>query len=189
LSNIVTPGDFLCVEEEYIPSQGAYSDDGNVRAYVVGRPIIDRISRRVRVKPVKRLQILQAGDTVIGAVINVREDLAYVKILGTASGSLFKNPFSGLLHVSQISPTRISTIIDAVRIGDIIKAAVLNSTPPFILTTKDPNLGVILAFCSKCGATLVRDGNRLICPNCGNVEQRKLSIDYIASPVRGAKRG
>jgi exosome complex component CSL4 len=44
---------------------------------------------------------------------------------------------------------------------------------------KDARLGVIAAYCSRCGAPLVKEKNVLKCRVCGNTEMRKLAPDYI----------
>jgi exosome complex component CSL4 len=46
------------------------------------------------------------------------------------------------------------------------------------LTTAGRGLGVVKAFCSKCGAVLEFKDRRLLCPSCGNLERRRLAEDY-----------
>ncbi len=180
---IVMPSDYLCVEEEFMPAAGTYIDGGTIRAAVIGTPIYDILSRRVSVKPVKPLKLPKPGDVVIGVVTSVRDEVAIVKVLGFDIYNTFKNPFTGLLHISQVSETRIQNLYEAVKLGDMIKAKVLNDYIPLLLTTKEPRLGVILAYCSRCGAVLVKRDNKLVCPKCNTVENRKVSLDYLALPV------
>lgn len=184
---IVTPSDYLCVEEEFMPSSGTYVDNGTVRAAVVGYAVYDFLSRRVSVKPVKPLRIPKAGDTVVGVVTAVRDEIAIVKVLGFDIYNTFKNPFTGLLHISQASETRVQNLYEVVRLGDLIKAKVLNNYIPLLLSTKEPKFGVILAYCSRCGAILVKKDSNLICPRCHSVEARKASIEYLA--LAPAKHG
>ncbi len=188
---VVLPGEELCVEEEFMPGSGAYVDEnGFVRAAVLGEPIYDMASRRVSVRPLTRRSLLpRQGDIVLGVVSGIKEDVAIVKVLGFDIHAPFKNPITGLLHISQISESRIESIYDAVRLGDLIKAKVLNNYIPLLLSTKEPRLGVVLAYCSKCGAVLVKESSGLRCPSCGNVEQRKTSIDYLAVVRRGSRKG
>jgi len=173
------PRDYLCVEEEFMPSSGTYVDDGKVFSAVIGRAVYDMALRRVYVLPIKRSAMPKPGDVVVGQVTGARDDIAFVKILGLSLATQFKNSFTGLLHVSQVSEHRVQTVFDALRIGDLIKAKVLSAKPPFLLTTKEPRLGVILAYCSRCGAPLVRVGGKLVCSECGSVEERKVSLDYL----------
>ena len=55
---------------------------------------------------------------------------------------------------------------------------IANEKSPIQLTTKDKDLGVVYALCSRCRTPLIRRGDKLICPRCGNVETRKLSPYY-----------
>ncbi len=179
-SNIVLPGDYLCVEEEFSPGSGTYVEDGKVRAAIIGVPSFDMASRRVNVKPFKRIALPKAGDVVVGEVTMVKDEVAVVKVLGFDLYNTFKNPLTGLLHISQITEQRISSVYEMIALGDLIKAKVLNNYLPLLLSTKDPKLGVILAKCSKCGAILVKKNDSLVCPSCRRVERRKVSMDYLA---------
>jgi len=179
---VVMPGDYLCVEEEFLPGPGAYVDEnGIVRSLIVGTPIYDYTTRRVSVKPLKRRAMIpKQGDSVIGIVSAVKEDVAIVKVIGFDIYNPLKNPITGILHISQISEARIESVYDAVRVGDLIRAKVLNNYVPLLLSTKEPKYGVLLAYCSRCGAVLVKKGDALVCPACGGSESRKVSIDYLA---------
>ena len=187
---VVMPGEPLCVEEEFMAGPGTYLDEsGVVRAAIIGEPVFDMASRRVSVRPLSRKSLLpKQGDVVVGVVSAVKEDVAIVKVLGFDIYAPFKNPLTGLLHISQISEHRLESIYDAIRLGDLIKAKVLNSYVPLLLGTKEPRLGVILAHCSQCGAVLVKKDSALTCPRCGNKESRKISIEYMAIEKRGPRR-
>jgi exosome complex component CSL4 len=84
-----------------------------------------------------------------------------------------------VLHISQATEVRIQSLYDAIRLGDVVRIKVLNSYIPFIVTMKDAKLGVIVAYCSKCGAPLIKEREVLKCRVCGNAEMRKLTPDYI----------
>jgi len=178
-NNIVLPGEKLCVEEEYMPSIGTYSEEGIVRAAIIGRVQYDIINRRVYIKSIKSPVIPKAGDIVIGVVEQMRDELATINIIGYDTNNLFKHSFTGILHISQASETRIPTLYDVIRIGDIIRAKVLNNYIPILLSIKEPRLGVIQAYCSRCGSPLIKSGDKLRCSYCGNIENRKIAFDYI----------
>ena len=75
---------------------------------------------------------------------------------------------------------------DFVKPGDFIRATVLSSAIPYMLSIKRSQDGVVLAYCSVCGSPLYRiPGNpRLACLRCGNEEQRRISPLYILSTRR-----
>jgi|UniRef100_A0A7J2TB18 Predicted RNA-binding protein (consists of S1 domain and a Zn-ribbon domain) len=175
----VTPGDKLCVEEEFVPHTGAYVDNGVVRSLIVGRPIYDIISRRVYVKPAKSVQMPKSGDVLLGVVEQMRDEVAIIRFIGYDINKPLKHEFRGVLHISQATEARIQSLYDAIRLGDVVRIKVLNSYIPFIVTMKDAKLGVIAAYCSKCGAPLIKEREILKCRVCGNAEMRKLTPDYI----------
>lgn len=186
--SIAIPGDYICKEEEYIPHRHVYVDElGNVRSAVIGKVVLDNLNRRVSVKPFKDIKIPKTGDVVVGWVTSMRDDIAFIKIVGYDFTKLFKHNFTAVLHISQVTNSKGDNMYNYVRIGDIVKVKVLNDYLPLLVTIKEPKLGVILAYCSRCGSPLYFDGNKLICAICGNTEQRKISLDYIA--IRGKKGG
>ncbi|MEM1526141.1 MAG: exosome complex RNA-binding protein Csl4 [Ignisphaera sp.] len=183
---LMYPGDFVCKEEEYLAYKNVYIDEeGNIRAAVIGKPIYDNVNRRVFVKPLKEVKIPRPGETVIGWVTSTRDDVAFIKIVGHDLVKTFKHIFSAILHISQVVEAKGENMYNYVRLGDIVKAKVLNEYLPLLISIKEPRLGVLLAYCSKCGSHMYLDNGKLVCSVCGNIEQRKVSLEYML--VRGKK--
>ncbi len=178
---LVSPGDELGVEEEYFTGPGTYIDrKGKIRSQLLGKVLIDIVNRRIIVKHIKgKPRIPRQGDIVIGIVESVSNDLAFIDITSIENTNIKSTDFTGIIHISQASKEYLETMYDALRVGDVIRAKVLNNSNPYQLTIKDPNLGVIAAFCTKCGSLLKKQDDRLICPVCGNIEKRKTSILYM----------
>ena len=86
------------------------------------------------------------------------------------------------LFVSQISDSYVKSISDFYKIGDIIKAKVMQATPSLQISTNEKDLGVIKSFCRKCKNPLRVVGSRLYCLKCKTFENRAISSDY-AKPV------
>ncbi len=179
---LVVVGDKLYTIEEFMPGPGTYAySDGFIRASQVGHLSIDLGQRLVIVRHVRgRLHYPKPGDIVVGVVTSVSDDIAFIDIFqieGVTSRSI---SFSGVIHISQVSEKYIKSMYEALRLGDVVRARVLNDKSPFQLTTKGPQFGVILASCSRCGSTLKRQSNdTMVCPVCGFVEKRKVSIKYL----------
>lgn len=181
--DLVFPGTLLGIAEEFSSGEGAYEENGNIRASVLGKVFYDMIGRRGNVLPVKRNLItnLKRAKYVYGIISSIKEDMAYVNI--TAIEEMFVTPISGILHISQITNKYLKSISEAIRVGDIIKAKPLNYNIPVFLTLKAKDLGVIFASCSICGHTLVKvDEEHLKCPNCGNMEVRKIG-SYVVRKI------
>ncbi len=179
---IVFPGEELAVIEEFIPGEGCYVDGARIYAARLGRVVIDFATRRINVAPLReKLRVPRKGAAVHGYVQLIpREDLALITIVADNRLKSYNGSFTGILHVSQVAVGRVNSIYDAVGLGEIVRATVLNNTNPYILSTKHVTDGVILAFCSRCGAPLYRVPGEegLVCLRCGNRETRKISSYY-----------
>ncbi|MEM0066347.1 MAG: exosome complex RNA-binding protein Csl4 [Sulfolobales archaeon] len=179
LEDLVIPGDRLGVAEEFLPGPGTYEVGYQIRAAAIGKVVKDLLNKVVSVKPYKLPVMPYSGAIVLAVVIEMREDFARTKILAV-NNILLNYSFTGILHVSQVveKAGEIKQMYSYVRIGDVVKSKVLNSFPPYLLTIKDAKLGVVLASCSKCGTQLRLSKDKLKCPECGNIETRKLGHGY-----------
>lgn len=189
VKTLVLPGEPICKEEEYMAYKNVYIDvHGTVRAAVVGEVVYDNINRRISVKPIREVKIPKSGDVAIGVVMFMRDDIASIEVVGYDLTKMFKHSYTAYLHILQATDVRGDNLYSYVRLGDIVKVKILNNYIPLLVTIKEPRLGVILAFCSRCGSQLYRENDRLICPVCNNIETRKISLDYMLTRGRrGAK--
>ncbi len=181
MSDIVVPGEELCVIEEFVPGQYAYADaDGYVRALVLGRVVKDVKAHDIKVEPIRNKLLPRQGDIVYGKVVSiVNEKVAIVKILAVhENGTIvpLKHHCTGLLHISQASNGPAS-MKDIVGIGDVVRARIISTWgPPYLISIKAQNLGVIYALCPRCRVELRRRSDKLQCPSCGMVIKRKVPL-------------
>ncbi len=180
--DFVLPGDFLATAEEFVPGEGAYEENGNIYSSTVGMVLVDIRTKKISVFPkTKTPPTLKIGDIVIGRVEEVRDQFLTVSIaalVGNENREL-PPPRLALIHISKVQAGFVKDLSKLFKPGDIIKAKVLNAQPELIqLTTIGRELGVLVAFCSRCRSPLDREGNKLRCPSCGSVETRKLSVHY-----------
>ena len=176
------PGDYVGTVEEFIPKYGLFEEDGKIYAAQIGELAVDKTNHTAKLLLKTRIpRMMSRGTKVFGRVVEI---LSYVVLLHLED---VNNRFSfagygvpGVIHISQIKDAFVRDIRGEFRIGDIVRAKITDVKPyGIMLTTRDPDLGVVKAFCSKCRSPLKRVGNRLLCQNCGNIERRKLSKDYI----------
>jgi len=175
----VVPGQKLGVIEEFIADQGTYVEEGTIYSRNVGHVLMDLVNKKVSVYPAARnYNVPYVGATVVGDVTGVQSSMANVRI--TKVGTRFiSGHFSGIIHVSDVSFNYTENIFDAYRPGDLVRAKVISDKNQiYHLTTKGENLGVLLAYCSHCGAILALKKNDLKCEECGHVERRKIAQDY-----------
>jgi len=181
---LVVPGERLGVIEEFIPDSGTYVKDGVIYSKTVGRALVDLLNKRVSVYPlIDRELVPKVSSTIVGQIGNAQSDNVLVKIFKLGNKRL-SGEFSGILHISDVSDRYVDSMTDVCKPGDIVRAKVISSkNRVFHLTTNDKNLGIMYAFCSRCGNLLEPQRYELHCPKCGNTENRKLAPDYGKKPL------
>jgi exosome complex component CSL4 len=180
--DFVVPGEYLATAEEFMPGEGAYEEDGKVYSSCTGVVLVDVRTKRISVFPRTAVPPeLKRGDIVVGKVEEVKDQAASVHI-GVLRGREDRQlplPDFGTIHISEVRGSYLKDLSREFKPGDIVRARVINVRRGTIqLTTVGDNLGVIMASCSRCRTPLDRDGTKLKCPNCGNIELRKLASDY-----------
>ncbi len=175
----VFPGDKLGVVEQFLPGTGTYEEEGTIYANFTGTAKVDLKNKRVTVVPNTRIpQLPKEGATVLASVTHAQEKMATVSIW-KIEDKVLQNPFTAILHISSSSPRYERNMSDVCKAGDILRARVIDMTTRIPqLTTAGRGLGVVKAFCSRCGAVLEFTNRRLQCPSCGNLEGRRLAEDY-----------
>ena len=177
--NIVLPGERLGVIEEFLPDAGTYVKDGVIYSKVVGRALMDLMHKRVSVYPlINGAVVPKVSGTVVGQVGNAQSDNVLVRIFKIGSKKL-SGVFTGILHISDVQERYVDSMNDVCKPGDIIRAKVISEKNQiYHLSTNDKSLGVVYAFCSRCGQLLEPKQYEMQCTKCKNVEQRKLAVDY-----------
>jgi len=175
----VVPGEKLGVVEEFDPGPGTVDVNGSVYASQTGKANVDRKRRVVTVKTLAGPPLVpEEGSTIIGQVEKIQEKMAIVNIF-TIDGKYVGRPFTGMLHISTSSPRFERDMGDVCKPVDIVRAKVIDTKERIPkLTTAGPGLGVIKAYCSRCGGELVFSGRILRCVLCRNVERRRLADDF-----------
>ena len=176
----VMPGEQLSTSEELLPGDGTYEEDGIIRAARVGKYIIDNKFRRAKVIPATSVPVvLRKGDTVIAQVTSTRASMIVadvIHVVGKNRG--VSGDTNATIHVKEIASGYVKDATTEYFVGDYIRAKVIQTKPSLQLATKDRNLGVIKALCTKCRHLLTKKGPMLECDNCGNKEKRRYAQDY-----------
>lgn len=177
--HLVLPGERLGVIEEFIPDTGTYAKDGIIYSKTVGCALMDMQNRKVSVYPlITEASVPKVGTKIIGQVGNAQSDNVLVRIIKVGPKKI-SGVFSGILHISDVQDRYVNSMNDAAKPGDIIRAKVISEKNQiYHLSTVDKDLGVIYAFCSRCGNLLEQRRHEMHCPKCDNIEQRKTPMDY-----------
>ena len=175
---LVLPGERLGVIEEFIPDSGTYVKDGVIYSKIIGRALMDLLSKRVSVYPFNESPVPKVSSIVIGQVGNAQSDNVLVRIFKIGSKRV-SGVFTGILHISDVQERYVKSMNDVCKPGDIIRTKVIsNKNQVSHLSTNDKSLGVVYAFCSRCSTLLESKRHEMRCPKCGNVEKRKLALNY-----------
>ncbi len=181
---VVIPGDKLASIEEFIPGSGTASIGESIVSTVTGSKRPDMSNRVMNVKPARELTdaIPKVGDYVIGFVDSSSPTMAQVTIKAINDVPSHRE-FSGMLSLRDERRRKSSPI----KAADTIRARVISTKNSiFHLGLDDQRCGVINTRCSNCGGTVVALGmDRVKCPECGLVDDRILSQDFV-KPQRKA---
>jgi len=180
---LVMPGDFLTTEEEYSSGINTFlNDDGSVCSDSVGVLGFDDKKREVLVQKKSRIvKVAGVGSIVFGRVLLVKDNMLVLELLSAEHNGEERRLLhsSGSVMVSRISSFFVKRLNDEFKIGDFVKARIVESNTYGVeLSTNEPDLGVIRAYCSNCRQELGLFAGKLKCTNCGSIEGRKLSSDY-----------
>jgi len=177
MDKFVLPGELIKSDKK--TGAGLYEEGGAVFASVAGT--LKEEDEKIAVEAGNPLVELHKGDTVIASVESVKEKVVLVKIMKVVGKqrTLPTEDF-GVIRVMDIAAGYTERASDEFKIGDTIKAEVVQVLPnDVILTTKGPNLGVIEGYCSTCRGILEIEGGKLICSICAKSAKRKTSRDYL----------
>jgi exosome complex component CSL4 len=178
--SLVFPGQFLGVEEEYMPGKNAYvGEDGRVFSQTVGVSEFDEQNHEVNVKKISKPVVpIDIGSTIMGNVSIVKENMVVIEIVNAEKNGVPRKILqrSASIMISRASPMYVKTLDELFKIGDLIQAKVVEvSNYGVELSTSDPMMGVLKAYCSNCRFPLEEVEGNLKCPNCGSLEKRKMA--------------
>ncbi len=174
----VFPGDFVAHEEEFAAGESTFADAGNVYALRDGKKNADASAHLVSVLARKNTRKAKPGDIAFGRVRDLYQAMAGIEVEAqTWPGEI---PSIGekvvFCRISEIQRGFLEDFREALRVGDFVRVRFdeFKRLAAYV-TMKDPDLGVIRAWCSKCRTEmkLSRDGGE--CPYCGNREPRKVA--------------
>ncbi|UCE74155.1 MAG: exosome complex RNA-binding protein Csl4 [Methanomassiliicoccales archaeon] len=176
---IVVPGEEIGTTEEFLAGEGTFELKGSIISSYFGELNLDSEEMVAKVKPINPLVRLKVGDVVLAHVQDVKSSMIMVNVIrveGNPRGVTGET--SASIHVSRISEGYTSDVWKEFRIGDIIRARVMQTKPSLQLSTDKPSLGVLLGFCTRCRMPLEKKDKTLFCENCKRNELRKTAPDY-----------
>ncbi|MFQ5839000.1 MAG: exosome complex RNA-binding protein Csl4 [Thermoplasmata archaeon] len=178
---VVFPGELVAVSEEYIAGEGTYESEGDIYAAQMGELELDPRSKIASVRGFNPPVELKVGDVVLATVENIRPTVAVVKVEAVERvNRAVTGETEGSIHISKISDKYTEDIKRELRLGDIVRARVIQVKPSLQLATDDRPLGVVRGLCTRCRAPLEKKGRELHCRRCERSETRKVAAVYDA---------
>lgn len=178
---LVFPGDELAIAEEFVPGPGTYEEDGKVYAAWLGEAVLDTADFTVRVVPKTKTPVtLKEGDEVVGVIHDTRSSMAIVDVVARVDAPWrpIAGDTNGTLHISKVSDDYVSSMDDAFKRGDRVRAKVVATDPSLQLTTKEQHLGIVKSRCPRCATDMVVRAEALVCPECEWKDLGKVSSLY-----------
>ena len=181
---IVMPGDKLGIIEQYIPGEGTYDDNGDIKSSVLGNVNINPKKRIISVdSKLGKPAVLKKGDIVYGQITDIKSQRANFNIECIKDNPRpLALPYMGAIHISQTKKNYLEKLNDAFRIGDIVQAKVIKITGENVdLSTTDKECGVLKAMCTRCRDYMhtTKKKDEVQCNTCNRKEKRKLSSNYV----------
>jgi len=176
---LIVPGEMLGIEEEMTGNDNTYNENGEIFSAVIGKETVNE-KRQIHVVPKKSVRMLKRGDIVYGKIMDLFGTVAMIDIAGANEKERAVIDSYAYLKITEIAKNAgfIRDFRQFMRIGDILKAKIIDVSPlGTYMTIADQGLGIVKAHCSKCRTELAHRGRLLICPECGNKEERKLAMD------------
>ena len=177
----VLPGDKLATIEEFAAGNGTVANGDSIVSTVVGESNPDMRSRTMNVKTDKNVGIgvPATGDYIIGKVQSAQPSMAQIEI-ESVNDIPSNKQFTGMLSMRDERRRRTTSPIKA---GDVVRAKVISTKNAIIqLGIDSPKSGVLYTVCSNCGKEVFAiSRDRVKCRECGWVDERLLSEDFVRS--------
>jgi len=171
-NKLFTPGEVITTQEEYDAGRNTFEENGNIRASIVGEAVFNDTNKKVSVNG-KSKELLRIGDIVYGVVSNTKESMISMDLIKT-EGEKTLIVTRAQLPVRNISNNFVTDARTYFKIGDVVKARVVKSDELAVdVEVKGIGLGVVTAFCSNCRSKMDFSNEKMMCFNCGHVEERK----------------
>jgi exosome complex component CSL4 len=182
-SRVVIPGEEVGTVEMFEAGEGTYvSPDGRIRAAVFGKFIHNASDLKAIVLPLNRPNKMRPGDVVYASIFDNKTglSLAFVEKVEGVDRALAQDYFAAI-HIADVADHYVEDLSKEFRPSDIVRARVVQVDPTLRLSTKEPEFGVVKAWCPNCRGPLElsrRMRGTLWCESCKRGESRKTSTWY-----------
>ena len=175
---MVFPGDKLASIEEFVAGSGSAIVGDEIVSTIVGSKDPDMSNRVMNVSSFRSYTELlpKKGDDIIGFVESTQTAAAQI-VIRAVNDTISHKELGGLFSLRDDRRRKWNPL----RAGDTIRARIASTTNSIYHLTLDcQNCGVLQTVCTVCGGSVVALGkDRVKCRDCGFVDERLLSEDFI----------
>ncbi len=192
MEQLIFPGEAISTEEEFMPTDGAFSEDGSVRAALAGT--MQRSDSKIGINGIKNVRQYRTGMAVLGLATDDLRSVIFVRLDTLKNGSTSFVPLKDGKVVSPKPDTRRThgrgrgrdeapqpKPSKPMRVGDIITALIIaEDRDTYTLSINMPDFGVVYSECRECGQPMEYDPQTkvLACKACEIQELKKVSTLY-----------
>jgi exosome complex component CSL4 len=131
------------------------------------KKILDKIPKQ---------RALEEGDVVTGVIVQTTDKIAILSLEATKKQHILTPSSSGVIFIRNASDDYVEKMGDVVRIGDIVKAKIVEVDKfGFKFAINEEELGVLQSNCSKCKTPLILDSTSIKCLKCNTINLKKIA--------------
>ncbi len=186
--SIVVPGERLSTEEEFIPGDGTFTEDGNIYSSMFGETVAEGGNIRTESRG-RNVIVFKRGMRVLAQITDDIRTVLFAKVMDLDRENV---------RYVALKDGKIINKIDGPRghdrggergprqeklckVGDVVLATIIGEDKDiYVLGIRAPEFGVVYSECEVCGGVLEggKEAGILTCKACGHVEHKKVSAFY-----------
>lgn len=186
IGSTVAPGDRLGNLRQVTPGEGTYARGGHVFSSLVGTLELSSNDDNACIvsakssKPLATKHVLKVGQLVLGKVQRIMLQQVSLELVAAGGGGILSAAVEAQIRREDVRPSATEDLkLDTCFVpGDVVLARIvaMGDTRRYLLTTAEPELGVVRAVSSKTQTPMQAvSWKEMQCPDTGRKEPRKVA--------------
>ena len=172
----VVPGDRLGAARHWTPGPGTYLRQGTIYAAAAGALQTNEQQQLSVQRTLASQQVVQVHQIVLCRIVRLSLQQVTAEIVAVPGLGALPQKHEAMIRREDVANQQTMELSEAFRPGDWVVARVLSlgDTRRYVLSTAEPQLGVIHAVCARSGQVMLPcRWNQMECPETGIQETRK----------------
>lgn len=186
IGSTVAPGDRLGNLRQVTPGEGTYARGGHVFSSLVGTLELSSDDDNASIvlvkssKPLATKHVLKVGQLVLGKVQRIMLQQVSLELVAAGGGGILSGGVEAQIRREDVRPNATEDLkLETCFVpGDVVLARIvaMGDTRRYLLTTAEPELGVVRAVSSKSSTPMQAvSWKEMKCPDTGRKEPRKVA--------------